>query len=88
MGQISSSIRVKRRCDQACAQRMKFMHIPLNNAVRMASEAPAEIHSLSEKGRIRPGADVDLVVLGTGGTVEETIVAGETVYYGGGGHVL
>jgi N-acetylglucosamine-6-phosphate deacetylase len=31
-----------------------------------------------------PGADADLVVLSTEGMVEETIVAGETVYHGRG----
>jgi N-acetylglucosamine-6-phosphate deacetylase len=63
------------------------MHLPLNDAARMASETPAEILSASGKGRIRPGADADLVVLGTEHTVEEAIVAGETVYHGGGSHV-
>jgi hypothetical protein len=31
-----------------------------------------------------PGADADLMVLSTEGMVEETIVAGETVYHGRG----
>ncbi|MBA3790889.1 MAG: hypothetical protein H0X23_06545 [Rubrobacter sp.] len=35
-------------------------------------------------GRITPGADADLVVLSTEGMVEETVVAGETVYHGRG----
>jgi N-acetylglucosamine-6-phosphate deacetylase len=48
----------------------------------MASESPAEILSLSEKGRVAPRADADLVVLSPEGRVEETIVAGETVYHG------
>jgi N-acetylglucosamine-6-phosphate deacetylase len=58
------------------------MGIPLEDAVRMASESPAEILSLSEKGRVAPRADADLVVLSPEGMVEETIVAGETVYHG------
>jgi N-acetylglucosamine-6-phosphate deacetylase len=53
----------------------------------MASETPAEILGVSGKGRIRPGADADLVILGTEHTVEETIVAGEAIYHGGGSHV-
>jgi N-acetylglucosamine-6-phosphate deacetylase len=32
-----------------------------------------------EKGRIAPGADADLVVLGQNGKIEETIVAGTTI---------
>jgi len=64
------------------------MHIPVSNAVRMASETSVEILNVSKKGRIRSGADADLMVLNTEGTVEETIVAGETVYDGKGeGHV-
>ena len=59
---------------------MKFLGIPLEEAVRMASETPADILGLPEKGRIAPGADADLVVLDREGFVQETIVAGETVY--------
>ena len=68
--------------DQAVRNALKFMGIPLEDAVRMASESPAEILSLSEKGRVVPRADADLVVLSPEGRVEETIVAGETVYHG------
>ena len=87
MGQISSFIRMKRHCDQAVRNTVKFMGIPLQDAVRTAPETQAEIHSLSEKGRIRPGADADLVVLSTECMVEESIAAGETVYHGGENHV-
>ncbi|MFL6058601.1 MAG: N-acetylglucosamine-6-phosphate deacetylase [Rubrobacteraceae bacterium] len=66
--------------DQAVRNAVQFMGAPLQDAVRMASETPAEILGMFEKGRITPGADADLVVLSTEGTVEETIVAGETVY--------
>ena len=87
MGQISSFIRMKGHCDQAVSNAMQFMGAPLQDAVRMASETPAEILGVSGKGRLRPGADADLVVLGTELTVEETIVAGEAIYHGGGSHV-
>jgi N-acetylglucosamine-6-phosphate deacetylase len=87
MGQISSCIRMKRNCDQAVRNTAKFMGILQQDAVRMASEIPAEILSLSEKGRIRSGADADLVVLSTECIVEESIAAGETVYHGGENHV-
>jgi N-acetylglucosamine-6-phosphate deacetylase len=74
--------------DQAVRNGVKLMSIPLKDAVRMASETPADILGLFEKGKITPGADADLVVLSTEGMVEETIVAGETVYDGRGeGHV-
>jgi N-acetylglucosamine-6-phosphate deacetylase len=78
---------MKRRCDQAVRNAVQFMGIPLQDAVRMASETPAEILSLSEKGRIRSGADAYLVVLDTECMVEESIAAGETVYHGGENYV-
>ena len=87
MGQISSFIRMKRHCDQVVRNAVQFMGIPLQDAMRMTSETPAEILSLSEKGRIRPGADADLVVLSIACMVEESIVAGETAYHGGENHV-
>jgi N-acetylglucosamine-6-phosphate deacetylase len=73
--------------DRAVQNAVVFMGAPLHDAVRMASETPAEILGVPRKGRIRSGADADLVVLGTDHEVEETIVAGETVYHGGGSHV-
>lgn len=66
--------------DGAVRNAVKFMGIPLYEAVRMASETPAEILGLFAKGRIIPGADADLMLLSPEGFVEETIVAGETVY--------
>jgi N-acetylglucosamine-6-phosphate deacetylase len=66
--------------DQAVRNAVRFLGIPAEDSVRMASETPAEILGLSEKGRIAPGADADLAILSTEGMVKETIVAGETVY--------
>ncbi len=40
-----------------------FMGSPLKDAVRMASETPADILGMFEKGRVTRGADADLVVL-------------------------
>jgi N-acetylglucosamine-6-phosphate deacetylase len=66
--------------DSAVRNAVKFLDVPLKEAVRMASETPAEILSMPEKGRIAPGADADLVVLDREGFVQETIVGGKTVY--------
>ena len=41
---------------------------------------PPQALGLDRIGRIAPGAEADLVVLGPDGVVEETLVAGETVY--------
>ncbi|MGF1472284.1 MAG: N-acetylglucosamine-6-phosphate deacetylase [Rubrobacteraceae bacterium] len=70
--------------DAAVRNASEFLGVPLENAVRMASETPAEILGLPERGRLEPGADADLVVLNPGGFVQETIVAGKTVYRRGG----
>jgi N-acetylglucosamine-6-phosphate deacetylase len=66
--------------DQAVRNAVRFLGILLEDSVRMASETPAEILGLSEKGSIAPGVDADLVILSTEGMVKETLVAGETVY--------
>jgi N-acetylglucosamine-6-phosphate deacetylase len=66
--------------DQAVRNAVRFMGIPLEDGVRMASATPAGILGLSKKGTIAPGADADLVILSEEGKVKETLVAGETVY--------
>jgi N-acetylglucosamine-6-phosphate deacetylase len=51
------------------------------DAVQAASLAPAKLLGLHRrKGRIAPGADADLVVLGRDGEVLLTIVRGEIAY--------
>ena len=67
--------------DGAVRNAVEFLGIPLVEAVRMASETPAEILGMPEKGRIVSGADADLVVMDQKGFVQETIVDGETVYH-------
>jgi N-acetylglucosamine-6-phosphate deacetylase len=66
--------------DQAVRNAADFLSVSLEEAVRMATQTPADILGFAEKGRISAGADADLTLLGTDGAVQETIVAGETVY--------
>lgn len=66
--------------DQAVRNAVDVLRIPLSDAVRMASENPARVIGMTGKGRIASGADADLVILGRDGNVEETIVAGKTLY--------
>lgn len=54
--------------------------IPLEDAITMASYAPAKIVGLKEKGELVPEYDADIVILDGDLTVKATIVAGETVY--------
>ncbi len=68
--------------DRAVRNAAEILHIPMQDAVRMVTETPARVLGMPEKGRIAPGADADIVVLGGDGKIEETIVAGETVYAG------
>jgi N-acetylglucosamine-6-phosphate deacetylase len=66
--------------DRAVRNAVALLGVSPQTAVRMAAETPAEILGMPEKGRIARGADADLVVLAPDLSVEETIVAGETVY--------
>jgi N-acetylglucosamine-6-phosphate deacetylase len=54
--------------------------IPLYDAIRMATAAPADALSLPHKGRIEPGADADLVLLDEELNVLWTMVDGRIVY--------
>jgi N-acetylglucosamine-6-phosphate deacetylase len=54
--------------------------IPLKDAVRMATETPADILGLKHKGRIKPGADADLVLMNDRIDVLWTMVNGKIVY--------
>jgi N-acetylglucosamine-6-phosphate deacetylase len=66
--------------DEAVRNAVRFLGVPLAQAVRMATETPAAALNLDSKGKIAVGCDADLVLLDAEGTVLETIVAGETVY--------
>jgi N-acetylglucosamine-6-phosphate deacetylase len=46
----------------------------------MTTSTPAAILGLPAKGRIIPGADADLLVLSAEGELQETVVAGRTIY--------
>lgn len=66
--------------DRAVRNAAKLLGIPTRDAVRMATETPADVLGMREKGRLVPGADADLALLAPDGTVEETVVAGVSVY--------
>jgi N-acetylglucosamine-6-phosphate deacetylase len=56
------------------------MDVPLHKAVAMATLVPARLVALETKGRLRVGADADLVILSPELKVVETFLAGERIF--------
>jgi N-acetylglucosamine-6-phosphate deacetylase len=54
--------------------------VPLHEAIGMATANPARALGLSAKGRLKPGADADLVILSKDLEVRRTLIAGERVF--------
>jgi N-acetylglucosamine-6-phosphate deacetylase len=72
--------------DEALRRAAAFLELPLEEVIPMATRTPAQALGSERIGRIAPGAEADLVLLGSDGVVEETLVAGETVYRRGDPH--
>lgn len=66
--------------DEAVRRAARFSGAGLVTAIRMATRTPARALGLERIGEIAPGAEADLVVLAPDGAVEETLVAGDSVY--------
>jgi len=56
------------------------VHVPLHEAVTMATQNPACTIGLKSKGRLEVGADADLVVLSPELEVVRTLAAGEEIW--------
>ena len=54
--------------------------VSLCDAVKMASETPARIMGIKEKGKIYPGYDADLVIFDDNINVKKTIINGRVIY--------
>jgi N-acetylglucosamine-6-phosphate deacetylase len=54
--------------------------VPLHEAIGMATANPARSLRFTTKGRLKPGADADLVVLSKDLEVRRTLIAGERVF--------
>ena len=54
--------------------------VPIHEAVYMATANPARVLGLSGKGRLKPGADADFVVLSRELEVRRTVIAGERIF--------
>lgn len=59
-----------------CVKKAAEFGIPFGDAVRMASETPAEMLGI-KKGKIVPGYDADLLILGHNNEIETVIIGGE-----------
>jgi len=62
--------------DRALRNVMQYAHWNLQNALRLATVNPARVARLHNHGMVKEGAPADLVVLGPGGEVRNTIVRG------------
>jgi N-acetylglucosamine-6-phosphate deacetylase len=66
--------------DEAVRRMVGLSGARAEDALSMASEVPARVLGLANKGRIAPRCDADLVVLDADLAVRATLVAGEVVY--------
>lgn len=68
--------------DQAVRVMVERAEVPLADAVRMATQTPAEALGIAGRfGRLAPGYEADVVVLEEDLTVSITMVAGEIVFW-------
>ena len=66
--------------DRAVRNLVAFAGVPLVDAVRAATVAPAAVLGLADRGVVVPGAVADLVLLAPSGEVVATVVAGRVAY--------
>jgi N-acetylglucosamine-6-phosphate deacetylase len=66
--------------DEAVRNLMAFTGCSPAAAIRAATATPADVLGLTDRGRVLPGARADLVVLDAELGVEQTMVAGATVW--------
>ena len=76
-GTIAGSILTLNR---AVMNARAFGNLALNDALKMATQNPARVLGLSNKGQLVSGADADVVVMDDAGEVSITVVRGEIVF--------
>jgi N-acetylglucosamine-6-phosphate deacetylase len=62
--------------DRAVRNVMRFAGWELQQAVRLATENPARVAGLANRGKLEAGCDADIVVLSPRGEIRQTIIAG------------
>ena len=68
-------------CDRLVRNMVNLAGVPLADAVMMASQTPAQILKIENKGKIEPGYDADIVIFDKDINVYVTIVGGKAVYF-------
>lgn len=66
--------------DRLVRNMVRLAHVPLTDAVRMATDTPARIMRLGDRGRIAPGLRADLTVFDEDIRVVRTVVGGRDVF--------
>jgi N-acetylglucosamine-6-phosphate deacetylase len=66
--------------DRAVRNAEKFLSVPLEKAVKMASTLQAMNLGFNSKGLIKPGMDADIVILSNKAEPLLTVAAGEPVF--------
>ena len=54
--------------------------VPLHEAIAMATANPARALGLTTKGKLKPGADADFVIVSPALEVQQTYLAGEKLF--------
>jgi N-acetylglucosamine-6-phosphate deacetylase len=76
-GILAGSVLTMEKAVQNCVQ---FLHVPIGDAVRMASTNPAANLHFSHLGSLIPGKQADLVLLDQDYSVQQTYVAGTKIF--------
>lgn len=69
-------------CNRLVKNMVELADVELPEAVRMATETPAKIMNLTNKGKLIPGFDADITVFDKSFDIKYTIIGGEIVYCG------
>jgi N-acetylglucosamine-6-phosphate deacetylase len=75
-GTLSGSLLTMMKAVKNCVENIR---IPVDEALRMASEYPANVMKISDKGKIAPGYKADLVVFDKNFDIEQVFVEGVKV---------
>lgn len=67
--------------DRLVRNMVTLADVPLCDALKMASETPAKIMRLKNKGKIKPNYDADIVIFDDNIDIKKTIVGGKVVLF-------